>query len=60
MIGRIPQSPDLGGGAGNLWSCYGNWGADVEVWGPHGNGVGYYGDPERKFSVSIVIGQGEG
>ena len=21
----------------NHWSCYGNWGADVEVWGPHGN-----------------------
>lgn len=19
--------------------------ADVEVWGPYGNGVGYYGDP---------------
>lgn len=59
-MGRVAQSPGVGGGAGNPWSCHGNWGADVEVWGPHGNKVGYYGDPGRKFSVSIVIGQGEG
>lgn len=58
-LGRSTE-PRVGGKAGNSWSCCGNWGADVELWGPHGNKVGYYGDPGRKFLVSIVIGQGEG